>query len=355
MPKLTIEASKKYDMIIESGALEKLGELILSVEKPKKVCLVSDTTVYSLFGDIALDSLEDAGFDVNVIKMAPGEQTKSMSSLNRILEYLAEHEYTRSDCLVALGGGVIGDLTGFAAATYLRGIPFVQVPTTLLAAVDSSVGGKTAVNLKAGKNLAGAFWQPSLVVFDMDTILELPENRFKEGIAEIVKSAVIGDAGLFDYLMTVDNPRILDFVETCVIASVKVKSRFVHADERDLGPRKLLNFGHTMAHGIEKISDYRISHGQAVAMGMLAMARAAAKKGWSNKDCTLPIGQVLRKYGIDPACDHDAAQLARAALNDKKRRGDTVTIVIPLEIGDAALMDIPVASLEEIFRLGLEE
>jgi 3-dehydroquinate synthase len=165
---------------------------------------------------------------------------------------------------------------------------------------------------------------------------------------------VIGDVRLFDYLQTVDNPRILDFVETCVIAAVKVKSRFVNADERDNGPRKLLNFGHTMAHGIEKVSGFSVTHGQAVAMGMLAMARASARKGWSNRDCTMPIEQVLRKYGIDPSCVYDAADLAQAALNDKKRSGDNVTIVIPLEIGNAALMDIPVAALEEIFRLGLQ-
>lgn len=354
MPKVTVNASKKYDVLIESGAMDRLGDLLLSVESPKKVCLISDTTVFDLFGDTALDSLHDAGLDVNVLKMAPGENSKSMNNLNRILEYLAEHQYTRSDCLVALGGGVIGDLTGFAAATYLRGIPFIQVPTTLLAAVDSSVGGKTAVNLKAGKNLAGAFWQPSLVVFDLDTVLELPEEHFKEGIAEIVKSAVIGDAKLFDYLQTVDNPRILDFTEHCVMRAIRVKRDLVQTDERDKGLRKLLNFGHTMGHAIEKVSDFKISHGQAVAIGMLAFAKASNIKGWSNKDCALPIWQVLDKFGIGSSCSYGAGELARAALNDKKRSGDKISLVIPLEIGNAALMDIPVESLEEFFRLGLE-
>lgn len=353
MPKLTVNASRQYDVLIDTGLLDELGDLIMEVETPKKVCVVSDTTVYDLFGQDVIMSLEDAGVDVNVVKLAPGEETKSLGNLKRILEYLAEHEYTRSDCLVALGGGVIGDLTGFAAATYLRGIPFIQVPTTLLAAVDSSVGGKTAVNLTAGKNLAGAFWQPSLVVFDIDTVLELPEIQFREGIAEIVKSAVIGDAKLFDYLQTVDNPRIVDFVETCVLASVRVKRDLVQADERDKGLRKLLNFGHTMAHAIEKVSDYSVTHGQAVAMGMLACAKAASAKGWSNKDCTKPLIQVLEKYGINAACSFSPDELAAAALNDKKRSGDTITLVIPLEIGNGALMDIPVEQLEEFFRLGL--
>ena len=353
MPTITVNASKKYNVMIESGLLEDLGVLILEAATPKKVCVVSDTTVYGLFGDIVLDSLKNAGVDVNIITLAPGEETKSLSNLKRILEYLADHEYTRTDCLIALGGGVIGDLTGFAAAVYLRGIPFIQVPTTLLAAVDSSVGGKTAVNLSAGKNLAGAFWQPSLVVFDMDTVLELPEERFKEGISEIVKSAVIGDAGLFDYLQTVDNPRILDFVARCVPAAVTVKRDLVQADERDKGLRKLLNFGHTMAHGIEKVSGFEITHGQAVAMGMLACAKAAARKGWSNRDCTMPIAQVLEKYGIDPSCSYDAKDLAEAALNDKKRSGDNISIVVPLEIGNAALMDIPVSQLEDFFKAGL--
>lgn len=354
MDKITVSASKKYDVFVESGILSKLGELILNVENPNKVCIVSDTTVYDLFGEEVLESLGNAGFDVNVIKLAPGESTKSMSNLNRILEYLAEHEYTRSDCLLALGGGVIGDLTGFAAATYLRGIPFIQAPTTLLAAVDSSVGGKTAVNLKAGKNLAGAFWQPSLVAFDVDTVLELPEDRFKEGISEIVKSAVVGDAALFDYLQTVNNPRILDFARECTIRAVKVKRDLVQADERDKGLRKLLNFGHTMAHGIEHVSEYRISHGQAVAIGMYSCARAANAKGWSNTDCSRALWQVLDKYGISAACPFDADVLAREALTDKKRNGDNISLVIPLEIGNAALMDIPVESLEEFFRLGIE-
>ena len=354
MPTLTVNASRNYKVMIESGLIDDMGELIMEAENPQKVCIISDTTVFDLFGGRAIDSLEEEGVDVNVIKLAPGEDTKSLGNLKRILEYLAEHAYTRSDCLVALGGGVIGDLTGFTAATYLRGIPFVQVPTTLLAAVDSSVGGKTAVNLAAGKNLAGAFWQPSLVIFDIDTVLELPEAQFKEGIAEIVKSAVIGDANLFDYLQTVDNPRIIDFVEHCVVASVIVKRNLVQADERDKGLRKLLNFGHTMAHGIEKLSDYTISHGQAVAIGMLACAKAANAKGWSNKDCSRPLSQVLDKYGIDATCPFGAAELAKAALNDKKRKGDTITLAIPLEIGNAALMDIPVSWLEEFFRLGLK-
>ncbi len=354
MPNLDIHASKEYTMMVEPGIMDRLGELVLRVANPKKVCLVSDTNVSELFAEKATRSLQKEGFDVNVLILAPGEGTKSMSSLNRILEFLAEHEYTRSDILVALGGGVIGDLTGFAAATYLRGIPFIQVPTTLLAAVDASIGGKTAINLKAGKNLAGAFWQPSLVLFDVDTVLELPEEQFKDGISEIIKSAVIGDAKLFDYLQTVENPKIIDFTMECVMGAVKVKRDLVAKDERDTGMRKLLNFGHTMGHAIELVSDYKISHGRAVAIGMLACAKAADKMGWSNRDCAIPIWQVIDKYGIDAKCPFDPHQLAAAALNDKKRSGDNISIVIPLEIGMGAIMDIPVHELEEFFRAGLE-
>ena len=355
MPNLNINASKKYSIMMESGLLYRLGELINQVERPGKVCLISDTTVYDIFGETVLAALKNNGFDVNVLILAPGEQTKSMSSLNRVLEYLAEREYTKRDVLVALGGGVIGDLTGFAASVYLRGISFIQVPTTLLAAVDSSIGGKTAINLKSGKNLAGAFWQPSLVVFDPDTVLELPEQQFKDGISEIIKTAVMGDAELFDYLQTVENPKIIDFVEKCVMSAASVKKALVEEDERDNDMRKLLNFGHTMGHAIEKVSDYSISHGQAVAMGMLACAKASFLKGWSNRDCAIPIWQVLDKYGIDPICPYTAPRLADAALKDKKRDGETISIVVPLQIGTAALMDIPIEELEDFFRLGLEK
>ncbi len=354
MLSITVNASRKYDVIIGSGLIENAGRMVRGVSAAKKACVICDATTRKLFSDEVIGSLAGAGFDTHLLIFAPGEQTKSLSNLSRILEYLADRQFTRTDLLVALGGGVIGDLTGFAAATFLRGINFIQMPTTLLSAVDASVGGKTAVNLKAGKNLAGAFHQPALVMFDTNTIETLPEEQFKEGLAEIIKCGVIGDKDLFEYVAYEKSPGINDFVEMTAERAITVKRDLVEADEYDVGPRKLLNFGHTMGHAIELCSGYEISHGHAVAMGMLAASKASYRKGWSNEDCTIPLWQTLERYGIDPTCPFSAEELASAALKDKKRSGSKISLVIPLQIGEGAIMDVKVEELLEFFSLGLE-
>ena len=354
MPTLTVDASKKYDVMIGKGLLGRTGALAREVSGAAKVCVICDTTTKELFSDRVVRSLADNGFDTHLLIFAPGEETKTMSNFARILEYLAEKEFTRSDLLCALGGGVIGDLTGFAAASFLRGIDFIQIPTTLLSAVDASVGGKTAVNLKAGKNLAGAFHQPSRVIFDTETIRDLPDAQFKEGLAEIIKCGMIGDADLFEYVADTERPPLDEFVEMCAERSIKVKKDLVEKDEQDLGLRKLLNFGHTMGHAIELCSGYKIPHGQAVAMGMLATCKASYRKGWSNEDCTIPLWQTLDKYGIDSTCPFTASELVSAALKDKKRAGSKISLVVPLTIGEGAIMDIHVDELKLFFELGLE-
>lgn len=354
MLSLTVKASKKYDVKIGSGLMDNAGRLIRGVSGARKACVVCDTTTRELFSDRVLGSLSGAGFDTHLLIFAPGEQTKSMSNYARILEYLADRHFTRTDILIALGGGVIGDLTGFAAASFLRGINYVQIPTTLLSAVDSSVGGKTAVNLKAGKNLAGAFHQPAIVLFDTDSMETLPEEQFKEGLSEIIKCGMIGDRDLFEYVAYKEAPRINDFVEMTAERAIMVKRDLVEADEFDIGPRKLLNYGHTMGHAIELCSGYEIPHGRAVAMGMLAASKASYRKGWSNEDCTIPLWQTLERYGIDPSCPFGPEELASAALKDKKRSGSTISLVVPLQIGEGAIMDIKVEELLEFFSLGLE-
>lgn len=354
MLNITVNASRKYDVVIGEGLMESAGRMVRGVSSARKVCVICDTTTRDLFSETVIGSLAGAGFDTHLLIFAPGEQTKSMSNLSRILEYLADRHFTRTDLLVALGGGVIGDLTGFAAACYLRGINFVQMPTTLLSAVDASVGGKTAVNLKAGKNLAGAFHQPAIVLFDTNAMESLPEEQFKEGLSEIIKCGVIGDKDLFEYVAYKEAPRINDFVEMTAERAIIVKRDLVEQDEYDVGPRKLLNFGHTMGHAVELCSGYEISHGHAVAMGMLAACKASYRKGWSNEDCAIPVWQTLERYGIDPKCPFDADELASAALKDKKRSGTKISLVVPLQIGEGALMDIDVEELPEFFRLGLE-
>jgi len=353
MPNLKINTSAPYHVLIEKGILPRSGELCGRISGEAKICIVSDSTVHEKFGDTVSTSFEKAGFETHKVVFPPGEKTKSLDSLGKLLEYLAEAQFTRSDMLVALGGGVIGDLTGFAAAAYMRGIRFIQIPTTLLAAVDASVGGKTAIDLAAGKNLAGAFHQPSLVIFDPQTVTELPDEQMLDGLAEVIKSGVISDADLFDYVAHADDPHLDDFIMNITEAALRVKRDLVESDEHDTGQRQLLNLGHTMAHAIEKLSGYETPHGHAVAIGMRAMAQASFVAGWSQTDCFTPIDKVLKKYGFPLEIPYTPKQLAEAALKDKKRKGGTITIVIPLDIGECALLDIPVGQLEDVFTKGL--
>ncbi len=355
MNKITVSTSVRYDLLMEEGLLQRSGEIAREVTGTCKACIISDKTVHDLYLEMTAASFASAGFDVRKVVLPPGETSKSLQSLEMLLEYLAQEQFTRSDILVALGGGVIGDLTGFAAAVYLRGIRFIQIPTTLLAAVDASVGGKTAVNLKAGKNLAGAFWQPSVVLYDPATAGSLPESIFLDGLAEVIKSGAIADNDLFTYVARGEEPDFTAFIQHCVDRSIRVKKDLVEKDEHDTGLRQLLNFGHTSAHAIEKCSGYKISHGHAVAIGMLISARAAHKLEWSRYDCSIPIRNVLEKYKYPMQCPFSAGELTEAALQDKKRRGDMISVVIPLKIGECALMDIPVEVLSDFFSAGLAQ
>lgn len=284
MTTVHVHASRDYDVCIGAGCLDSLGRRAAAVKAPCSALLVSDETVYALYGAAAEASLTRAGFSVRSFTFAPGEESKTVATLARILDALAAVPCTRSDLVVALGGGVAGDMAGFAAAVYLRGIEFIQVPTTLLAAVDASVGGKTAVNLSAGKNLAGAFWQPSLVLCDCDVFQTLPAPVFADGMAEAVKAGMIADAQLLDMLEDGAQP-----LPALVARCVQIKRGLVAADERDVGDRQLLNFGHTAAHAIERATDFQVSHGSAVAIGMVMMARPpgdwafqrrTARRGW---------------------------------------------------------------------------
>ena len=355
MHKITINASRKYDVLTGSGLIGQAGQLIRQSlgDKTKKICIVTDDNVSPLYRAPLKKALIEAGFDVVSFVFPHGEAHKSMSTVSALLEFLARKQLTRSDALVALGGGITGDLTGFAAASYLRGIRFIQMPTTLLAAVDSSVGGKTGVNLSAGKNLAGAFWQPSLVLFDTDTIKTLSYDLLLDGAAEAIKAGVIADRSLFDYIMQADSLSDPQVFTTLSGRAIRIKQAVVEADERDTGVRQLLNLGHTIGHAIEKCSNFEISHGHAVAMGMVIVARAAKNLNWSNEDCLTPILNALNKYRFPLDCPYSADQLTEAALKDKKRTGDTITLVIPVELGNCQLAQIPVEKLHDFISKGL--
>lgn len=347
MKSVRVPASKEYEVIIGSGIISTLGEKCVSLLGKRRCVVITDSNVAPLWLDKAVDSLEKSGIDVITYIFPAGEESKSAKTLFDILEFMADNRLTRTDFAVALGGGVTGDMTGLAASLYLRGIPFVQVPTTLLAAVDSSVGGKTAVNLTAGKNLMGAFYQPSLVVCDTDTFSTLSPEIFADGMAEVIKYGVIFDGELFD---AVKHGNIKDNTENIIARCVELKRDVVEKDEFDKGDRQLLNFGHTMAHSIEKLSNFEISHGSAVAIGMVIAAKASIALGWSDEDCTDGIIEANRNNDLPCECTFSPEELANAALSDKKRAGGEITFVVPKKIGECVLKKIPVDVLKKIAR-----
>ena len=355
MDQIIIQTKDPYRVLLGRNLLQQTGPLCREIHEPAKVCIITEENIFSLYGKRVVTSLAQKGYRVHKIFLPGGEGTKRADVLSRIWETLAEKEFSRWDLLLALGGGIIGDITGFAAATYLRGIPFVQVPTTFLAAVDASVGGKTAINLSRGKNLAGAFWQPSLVLFDGAVMESLPVTCLQDGMAEVIKCAVIADSSLFNDVSRMTFPLSDAEIIRCVYSAIKIKGQLVAADERDLGKRQLLNFGHTLGHAIEQASNYEISHGHGVAMGMVFCARASLSLGWSREDCLAPIQEVLQRQGFPLSCQFSPRELEEAILRDKKRKGASITLVIPQRIGSCVLKEIPLDRLMDFIERGLYE
>lgn len=350
MKTIEVSASGSYQVKIGSGLLSTLGVQVAGICRSGTAAIVSDSNVWPLYGKIATESLENAGFRVVSFVFSAGEESKNGQTYLELLNFLASRQVTRSDCLIALGGGVVGDLTGFAAATYLRGIAYIQVPTTLLAAVDSSVGGKTAIDLPAGKNLAGAFYQPRLVLCDTDTLTTLPEEIFRDGCAEVIKYGVLYDPQLFSQLM-LSGP---DFDRESVIARcVELKRDVVAMDEFDNGLRQKLNLGHTVGHGIEGHSNFTVSHGRAVAMGMAIVARAAAAGGLCSQADADAIVQILERFHLPTGTDYAAEDIYRCALSDKKRSGGKVNLIVPRAVGRCDILPTPVEELKSFIEAGL--
>lgn len=347
MNTIRVSASRAYDVLIGPGILRELGSRAAALLPGRKLCIVSDDTVAALYEPAARRSLEAVGFDVVTCVFPHGEKSKSGESFLALLRFLARHHLTRADGLVALGGGVIGDLTGFAAACYLRGVRYIQIPTSLLAMVDSSVGGKTAIDLPEGKNLCGAFYQPCLVLCDTDALHTLPREIFRDGCAEVIKYGVLGSRALFDQLK--GDPDWTGVVSQCVA----MKRDVVEDDEFDTGRRQLLNLGHTLGHAIEANSDFTLSHGQCVAIGMAMIARAAAKKGFCAPEVRDELIALLEQYGLPVQTEQTPADILAAAMGDKKRQGSTLTLVVPEAIGRCRLERIPVEALEDWVRLSV--
>lgn len=350
MNTVTVAASKTYDIHIGPGLLSMLGAYAQGLGRAKRVCLVSESRVYPLYGPKAVESLESAGFQVSEFVFPAGEQSKNGSVFLQLLNALAQNQLTRTDLVVALGGGVVGDLAGFAAACYLRGIRLIQIPTTLLAAVDSSVGGKTAIDLPAGKNLAGAFFQPALVLCDTQVLDTLPREIFQDGCAEVIKYGVLYDPALFAQL----EEQGLDFCREAVITRcIQLKRDVVMEDEFDTGARMKLNLGHTIGHGVEARSGFALSHGRSVAIGLAMVARAAAQHGFCSRTACQRILAVLEQFGLPTETSYSPQELAAYTLSDKKRSGDTLSLVIPRDIGDCAIVPTPVAQMQALIQAGM--
>ena len=342
--KITVKASGTYDILINKGGLSNIGQALKERFKPCTIAILSDDKVFPLYGKTVTDSLEAAGFSTVSHVIPNGEQSKTLDNVTAFIDRMVQAQVTRTDLVLALGGGVVGDMAGFAAAIYLRGIPYIQVPTTLLAAVDSSVGGKTAVDISAGKNLVGAFHQPALVYLDTETLNTLDPSVLRDGFAEVIKYGIILDCKLFD---TVSKPVSFDL--TSVIARcIEIKRDIVEQDEFDKGLRGLLNMGHTFGHAIEKLSGFTITHGSAVARGMIIAAKVAKVYGFA--DYTDVITKVVKEYGFETDCPFKADELYSVILSDKKRSGADITLVLPKQIGASTLEKMPAVQVLELMK-----
>ncbi len=349
MKTIRVEASRSYEVIIGPGLLGEAAERLRRQFGPVRTMLVSDDRVYALYGPALRASLRAAGLETAEFVFPHGEKSKNLGTYGELLEAMCAASLTRKDLVLALGGGVTGDLAGFAAATYRRGIPYVQLPTTLLAAVDSSVGGKTAVDLAGGKNQVGAFCQPSLVLCDTETLSTLPEAERRAGAAEVVKYAMLGSESLMEALEA--DPSAAWREDTLALC-VEMKRRFVEEDEFDTGARQFLNFGHTFGHAAEALSAYRLLHGEAVAMGMAVMVRSAARAGICREEAARRLLGLLEAWGLPSSPPYAAADLARAAGADKKTAGGRITLVVPEAVGRCRLETVPVEDLLLWLRRG---
>ncbi|MBE6768974.1 MAG: 3-dehydroquinate synthase [Ruminococcaceae bacterium] len=339
--RIPVHTASPYTVTVGQDIVSESGEWLRDLHAPCTVQLVTDDTVNTLYADTVEHSLTAAGFTVHRFVFPHGESSKTTATLVTLLERMAEQEITRQDVVAALGGGVVSDLAGFAAAVYLRGIPHVTFPTTLLSAVDAAVGGKTGVDLAAGKNLAGAFKQPLGVLCDTATFATLPPREIRNGMAETVKTAMLCDTDLFASL---ENAEDLDLT-AAVARCIRYKAYVVEQDERDQGLRQLLNLGHTVGHAIEQCSDYTLAHGEAVAIGMAVIARAAARRGLCTDDTAARLICTLEAHGLPTGNPYTAEELRAVAMRDKKRRGDRLTLIVPLTVGECVLHDIPTAEL----------
>lgn len=351
MKKLTVDlSSRSYDILIGQGLLSNAGALMRATGCGGRLAVITDETVLRLYGSQIRSSLEEAGFTVKTISVPAGEHSKSLAVLEQVYDALTDFRLTRSDAVVALGGGVVGDLAGFAAATILRGVDFIQIPTTLLAQVDSSVGGKVGIDLKAGKNLAGAFHQPRLVIIDPACLKTLSDRQFSDGLAEVIKYGAIRDLDLFHRLAAQqDRQSLFKNIESVIQTCCTIKRNVVVADERDTGERMLLNFGHTLGHAYELAYHFEsYTHGEAVAAGMCMACTLGERLGLTTPGTGKELSFLLERFGLPIWIDCSLADYQAAIGLDKKGTGDMLRLVLLSSLGHAFVHPIPKATLFEV-------
>lgn len=336
------KTSNPYSIYIEPGLLDRLPAMLAELGATRRLAVVTDDTVDKLYASAICGVLSAAGRSVCRLAFPHGEGSKNLNTAQRIYSFLSENAITRSDMVLAVGGGVVGDLAGFAAATWLRGIPFVQVPTTLLAMVDSSVGGKTGVDLPEGKNLVGAFWQPSMVLCDPNTLKTLPSETLSDGVAEAIKTGAILDADLFGIL---EAGGLQTHMEEVIARCIQHKSTVVEQDERDKGVRQWLNFGHTLGHAIERESGYTVPHGRAVAIGMVLLTRACEQNGITPAGTADRIAACCARYNLPVSTPYPLEALCGHCMGDKKRSGGEISLVVLEKLGKAALCPVRASEL----------
>ncbi len=347
MKTVEVKTGRPYNILIEHGIIDHAGEYIRPLTKAIRAVIISDTNVSPIYSERVKTSLEKSGFETSVFVFQAGESSKRLSTIENMYTHLFERNVTRTDIIIALGGGVTGDMAGFAAATYLRGIDFVQIPTSLLAQVDSSVGGKTAVDLPTGKNLVGAFWQPILVLIDPDTLNTLPEKFFKDGLGEVVKYGCIKSKSLFERL---ENENAKDFIDDIIFECVSIKRDVVEHDERDTGERAILNFGHTLGHALEKLNNYtNLTHGEAVSAGSAIITRISENHGLTEIGTAQRIENLLKKYDLPVTSNFPLSDIVNATRGDKKSTGKSIKFVFLDKIGNCFVKKIDTADFGEFF------
>lgn len=346
--------NRSYNISIAAGLLDNSVDLLEPHVSGRKCLLVSDSNVYRIYGERAEKVLEAAGASVENSVFQAGEDSKNLKTMGDIYHDAISCGLDRTSVIVALGGGVCGDIAGFAAATFMRGIDFIQMPTSLLAMVDSSVGGKTGVDLPEGKNLVGAFWQPKAVIIDPELLTTLPERELRSGLAEVVKYAMIADKDLFDILESnVEELKLLDleFYSRIIARCCEIKAKVVAQDERESGVRALLNYGHTFGHGIEQVSNFAVTHGEGVAIGMHMAAGLAERIGLCPESVVKRQRALLEKLSLPTAVCLNPEMVFQTMKNDKKKSGGQIVVVLPEKVGKADIFrNVPAAAIHEAVK-----